>query len=1095
MNAPIPKNEQERLEAVARYDILDTPSEESFDRITRLAARLFDVPIAHMTIVSADRAWCKSQVDSPVRETARGESFAGWAVLSSEVLLVTDARQDERFRDSSKLMTEYGFHFYAGAPLITPDGFVIGVLAIIDRVPRMSFTSTEARHLQDLAAMIVDQLELRRKTLQLHSSQDDYRDLFDNCPIGIYRTSPAGQIIMANPAILKMLDYPSMSSLSSLNLESDELVQARSEWKKRVESQEDIATYENVWYARDGRPIQICETTRVVRSPDGGVAYYEGWAEDISIQKAAETERAQAQLLNQKLIETVPDLIYIFDIAKERSVFSNRSYFDVVGQDPEYVRKLANPVSELVHPEDLDRLRRHRAKLSASRDGTFLEQEFRCLDRNGSYRLLSCRETVFSRDESGAAKELLGIIRDISEGRDMQERLRRDEERWELVLAANNDGLWDWDALSGKTFHSPRWREILGYGGEDAEPIAPWEMLLHPDEASRVQQHLEAYLRREVPAYQLEYRLLAKDGSYRWVFARGVAHWDTQGNPLRMVGSHTDITERKEAELALQLQTKELADARDKAESAAEAKSSFLATMSHEIRTPLNGVLGMTAILSETELTAEQQDYLRTIRSSGSALLTVINDILDFSKIEAGHMEMDETDFDLASLIEECLDLLAEKADRKGVELVASLDHSIPRWVHGDSGRLRQILLNLLSNAVKFTFQGEIVLGVAKLDSSQTRSMLRFSVSDTGIGMSAEVCSRVFSAFSQADASTTRRFGGTGLGLAISKQLVELMGGEIGVDSEEGVGSKFWFNVDLQLVSHPSSQEPVDQLDGVRILVADDNSTNLRIIQHQLEALGVEVVCVRDGFQALSALLNSEKSGKHIDMALLDFQMPNMDGLMLTRAIRAQRGFRNLAIILLTSVTQRDMVEEARGLDIQGLLVKPLRHLQLIQSIRSLLRPEPGKTKSPLRGFPPAAVGLQSGNACRVLLAEDNPVNQKVAVLMLTKLGYQVDLVENGREAVEAFRVFPYPIILLDCQMPEMDGFEATRIIRQSEGEERKVSIIALTANALVGERERCLEAGMDDYLSKPISQEMLAEKLAGLTLTFESESPAQRRM
>jgi PAS domain-containing protein len=262
--------------------------------------------------------------------------------------------------------------------------------------------------------------------------------------------------MMANPAILKILDYPSMDELKAMNLESDELVETRSKWKKSLESQTGTTTYENIWYARDGRTVQICETTRVVRNPDGSIAYYEGWAEDISLQKAAEAERGRAQLLNQKLIETVPDLIYIFDLVKDRSVFSNRSYVEVVGQDPEYVRALANPVSELVHPDDLAPLRKHRAKFKAAREGEFLEPEFRSRDRDNNYRLLSCRETVFSRDESGAPKELLGVIRHITEGRGMEERLRRDEERWQLVLVANNDGLWDWDAVSGDIFHSPR---------------------------------------------------------------------------------------------------------------------------------------------------------------------------------------------------------------------------------------------------------------------------------------------------------------------------------------------------------------------------------------------------------------------------------------------------------------------------------------------------------------------------------------------------------------------------------------------------------------------------------------------------------------
>jgi PAS domain S-box-containing protein len=1078
IQAPNPEYEAKRLEAVARYGILDTPDEESFDRITRLAASFFSTPIALISIVDKDRVWVKSGVGRFGRQIGWKDSFSVWAVLSREVFVVNDATTDPRFRDSSVLIQDYTYHFYAGAPLITPDGFAIGALSIVDQVPRPSFDSEATRHLVDLAALIVDQLELRRKTLLLQSSEADYRDLFEHCPIGIYRTSPAGEILMANPAIVNMLGYPSVETLKERNLETNELVDTRARWKAKLEAQGKIPDYESTWYALDGRAIQISETTRLVRRADGDT-YYEGWAQDITARKSAEAERERAQTFSQKLIEAAPDLIYIFDLEKDRSVFANRSYFKVLGQDPDYVRKLDDPIAKLVHPEDLAPLRRHRQRLKTAADGEFMELEFRALAGDGNFRLLGCRETVFLRDENGEAKQLLGIIRDISERRAMEERLRRDEERWQLALAANNDGIWDWEARTGNVFHSHRWREILGFDEQDEEADEPWENLLHPEDAEEVLARLDSYLRRETPTYQQEYRLRAKNGTYRWVFARGVAQWDDEGKPLRMVGAHSDITERKEAELALRLQAVELAEARDKAESAAKAKSSFLATMSHELRTPLNGVIGMTGILSGTALSAEQQDYLRTIRSSGAALLTVINDILDFSKIEAGHMELEETDFDLSSIVEESLDLVAEKADRKGVELAAFVDRSVSTWVRGDGGRLRQILLNLLSNAVKFTHRGEVVLSVAKADPPASSSMLRFSVADTGIGMSEEVCTRIFSPFSQADASTTRRFGGTGLGLAISKQLVELMGGNIGVESKEGVGSTFWFHVDLQPALRAAKDPSSGQLEGTRILVADDNPTNLRIIRHLLEAIGVEVVCAQDGLEALSALIDSQKTGRRIDLALLDFQMPRMDGLMLTRAIRAQRGFEHFPIVLLTSVTQRDHIQEAKDLDIQGYLIKPLRNLQLVQTIRALLHSRQNNADSP-SALPPVSAGAIFANRnSKVLLAEDNPVNQRVGILMLAKLGYQVDVVANGREAVEAFQRGPYDCILLDCQMPEMDGFEATKRIRQIEAGRSRIAIIALTANALAGERERCIDAGMDDYLSKPIDQQSLGLKLA----------------
>ncbi len=1080
MSVPIPEFETERLDALQRYHVLDTPPEECFDRITRLAANLFAAPISLISMVAKDRVWFKSQVGVFSHEASRKQSFSAWAILSQEVLVVNDAPNDLRFRDSTFLTQDHDLHFYAGAPLITPDGYAIGALCIIDRAPRYEFSDEESRHLGNLAGLIIDQLELRRTTLQLRASEADYRDLFENCPAGIYRTSPGGEILMANPAILRILEYSSMEDLTARNLEFDTMVESRAEWRRLLESGDDLTSFESVWYTRNGRPVQIRESTRVVRRDDGSVSYYEGWAEDITLRKAAEAEWEQARLFNSKLIEAVPDVIYIFDLDTDRTVFSNRCYFDIIGQDPEVVRQLENPINELVHPDDIPRLRKHRSQIRGAREGEFFELSFRLRDLSGNYRMLSCRETVFSWKSDGSAKELLGVMRNITERRAMEERLRRDEDRWQLVLAANNDGLWDWDARTAVVFHSPRWREMLGYLPDDPADPESWAALLHPDDAEWVKRGLASYLSRESPAYQQEYRLRGKDGNYRWVLARGVAQWDSEGNPIRMVGSHSDITERKQAEFALRQQAKELAEARDKAESAAEAKSSFLATMSHEIRTPLNGILGMTGILAETELTAEQHDYVRTIRSSGSTLLAVINDILDFSKIESGHMELEKTEFDLRTEIEESLDLVAEAADRKGLELASWIEPAIPLTIRGDAVRLRQILLNLLSNAVKFTAHGEIVLTV-KIENAGTGLVLHFAVSDTGIGMSPEVCARVFTAFSQADASTTRRFGGTGLGLTISKQLVELMEGRIGVDSVAGAGSIFWFQIPLVAGARTATRSNGDEFVGRRVLVADDNSTNLRIVENMLQSLGVTVVCARDGAEALSLLRKSEEEGKKIDLGLLDFHMPLMDGLTLSQEIRAQKAFESLPLVLLTSVTQREHLLRTRDLDIQAYLIKPLHTAQLLQCVRSFLLPNPAEQASRTVRPPSAPAPKRMNTGGRVLLAEDNPVNQKVGVLMLTRLGYEVDVVGNGKEAVEAFRKLPYHAILLDCQMPEMDGFEATRLIREMEGAQSHIAIIALTANALSGERERCLKAGMDDYLSKPVSQKLLGEALAAV--------------
>ncbi len=1077
ISTPALENESQRLQALLRYEILDTPFEESFDRITRLAASLFSAPIAVIGMIDQDRIWIKSSIGVLEREVSREGALSAWAIFSHEVLVIEDALKDIRFKNTPYVTGEGRCRFYAGAPIVTPEGFVVGTLSVIDAMPRTDFTSVQRENLAGLAGLVVDQLEFRRATMQLRDSEKSYRDLFDNSPVGIYRSSPSGEIIMANSVVLDMFGYPSLEALKSKNMEKDRLVLDREEWRTKLELAGQLANYEGIWYNRDGKAIHVRETTRVIRRFDGAIAFYEGWAEDISRQKAAEAESEEARLFNQKLIAAVPDLISIFDVKVGRSVFTNRSYFHTVGQDPESVRKMENPVAELVHPEDVPRLQAHRQQCCMSEDGHILELEFRVRDGSGNYRILSCREMVFLRDPDGAVTHLLGIYANISEHRSMQERLRRDEERWQLVMAANNDGLWDWDGLTNTIFHSQRWRQILGYANDDSESPDDWESLLHPQDAKRVKKSLAAYLGREVPAYQEEYRLRAKGGSYRWVFARGIAQWDSNNKPLRMVGAHSDITDRKQAELALKVQAKELAEARDKAEADARAKSSFLATMSHEIRTPLNGIIGMTGILADTELTGDQQDYLRTICSSGEALLSIINDVLDFSKIESGHMELEEADFDLRMLVEEAVDLVAAAADRKGLELLCSMDPSMPANFRGDASRLRQILLNLLSNAVKFTQCGEVVISVNCVPETDSRSLLRFAVSDTGIGMSPEVRSRVFDAFSQADASTTRRFGGTGLGLAICKQLTKLMQGSIAVVSESGVGSTFSLEVILGAPGVETGIELGDSLRGLRALVVDDNETNLQILRYELSSFGITVVSASTGAQALTALQNSMTAGNRIDLALLDFHMPYMDGLMLTRAIRAQPRFQDLPIILLASATQRNHVRDTNELNISGYLVKPLRRGQLLTCIRSILLEKRNVVRE-ARSTVSVPFRVPNDSTSRLLLAEDNPVNQKVGVLILKRLGYLVDVVKNGREAIQAFQNVRYDAILLDCQMPEMDGFEATRAIRQMEGAERRVPIIALTANAFNGEKERCLEAGMDDYLSKPVNQSLLGEKL-----------------
>ena len=900
-----------------------------------------------------------------------------------------------------------------------------------------------------VAAAFNDMLDRRRETRQeLEESEERFQSLSNAAFEGIV-FSEDGRILETNQTFVGMFGYEDdevvgMDSKAFTLPEYHDLIQQNMDANSQ-------APYEVVGVRKDGSTFDV--ELRGKTSRYRGQKIYVTAIRDITQRKEVERALKESQRRLQTIIANAQIILFAMDRRGVISLSEGRG-LEAIGLQPGQL--VGSSVFEAYrdYPQVIETVR---LALAGEQTSVLLELDGTILD------------TQYSpiREENGDISGTIGVATDVTEQQRAERELRDSEERFRLLAEESVEGL----ALSenGVVFDAnPSFLRMFGYELDEVAGMHVKDFAV-PEDRETVAQRVST-----MNMEHYEVRGLRKDGTVFQMEIRPhqIPH---EGRQAR-VTSVLDITKRKETEQALRR-------AKEAAEEASRAKSDFLANMSHEIRTPMNGVLGVTNLLTDTELDDEQSEYVETVRLSGENLLTIINDILDFSKIEAGKMSVDWVDFDLRRVVEDTVALMAERAHAKELELASFIEYDVPTALCGDPGRLRQVLTNLLGNAVKFTEAGEVVVRVGLEDETEDKANVRFEVSDTGIGISSEQQERLFESFAQVDSSTTRRYGGTGLGLAISKQLITLMGGEIWVESEPGKGSTFFLTVPLEKQPEQSRVVPAAPADlrNLKTLIVDDNATNRRILYKQLASWGMEsegVESVREGKMLRSAAEGAEP----YDLAILDMQMPKMDGLELARSIKEDRSISSTRLVLLTSMGQRGDGEEARKAGIEAYLTKPIRQAQLYD-VLSMVMGAPEAPPSP-KGDRPLVTAhtlkeAEARTRARLLLVEDNEVNQKVAARTLEKLGYRVDVSDDGEEAVEAVSRTDYAAIVMDVQMPNMDGYEATAEIRRRESESGKhTPIIAMTANALQGDRERALEAGMDDYVAKPVRAGELEEVL-----------------
>jgi PAS domain S-box-containing protein len=915
----------------------------------------------------------------------------------------------------------------------------------------------------------IDPAEWRAVAEALRDSEEKYRLMVENANDAIC-VAQDGVIKFFNPKMRQMLGY-SAEQLTTLPFTELIAVEDRpmvlERYVRRLAGEDIPHQYEFRFLTAAGERLWIEINSVMIQWNDRPASLC--FFRDVNEQKRTEAALRDSEALYHSLVESLPLSIFRKDAAG-RIAFANRRFCDNLGRTLDELRGKTD--FDLFPPELAEKY--HRDDESVLATGRVIEDVEEHRRPDGELLYVQILKAPI-RGADGEIRGVQGMFWDVSARKRAEQKLRENAERTRLILDTAYDAFVGIDAEGRIIDWNPQAEATFGWSRAEAlgRPVA--ETIIPPQFRESYRRRLEQTLARAQGAVlnkRIEITAIRRDGSEFPV--------EAAITPVRLGESHLfhaflhDISRRKRYE-------SELREAKDAAEAANRAKSAFLANMSHEIRTPMNAVIGMAELVLDTPLDAEQREYLKLVLESAESLLSIINDLLDFSKIEAGKFELDPVAFDIHESLGDTMKSLAVRAHKKGLELVHEIGVDVPQRVAADPNRLRQVVVNLVGNAIKFTDRGEVVLTVARETAADDQALLHFAVRDTGIGVPEHKREAIFRAFEQADSSTTRRFGGTGLGLTISSALVDLMGGRMWIESEEGKGSTFHFTARCEQASDEVPDSPfaaAGAVEGLRVLVVDDNATNRRIQLQMFRNWRMRADAAESAPAALSALREAQRRGHPYALVVTDANMPDVDGFTLARQIQSDVDLNGAVIMMLTSGDRPDDISRCRQLGIAAYLMKPVKQSELFDVIIAALAPAAIEASAEAAAPAPAETATRP---LRILLAEDSLVNQKLAVGLLERRGHSVLVANNGREAVAALKVHPFDLVLMDVQMPEMDGFDATRALREHEAAagRPRLPVIAMTAHAMTGDRERCLAAGMDNYISKPIRARDLFEVIA----------------